>query len=847
MRWIWWGLLAVVLLAGCAVRGPSLQVVPDRLELAPGEEAPLAVRLDGLDGGVIWSTEHGTIVGEGLEVVYRAPDYPVEDVVTVVSAENPRLRAEARILITGGEALGARIEIVSDQALVFTRAGEQRRIVVRVYDAAGKLLDGAEPVFTSADPGAFVIESNGDGSAVVTALEDRVQSVPITVSYEGRESRATAVFARLQPGVRRLPEGLFLDGDWGGAGWTILVLRRSPETESLQPGTVFFGGDAEALWGRVDAVETGDDAVTLYVSPVRLEEVFRDVDYRAEVPLLRVGADWHDDLLQARAGNVLRTGKGESCAGVEAGLTGGEEVGGALAVKIRINDGHLQEGEARLELKDSLTSGTRARLPDGQVDCELFAWKIGLARFSLLLARVETDLESALGLRVGGEGEAVLDLPQVSIATDARLLLKYRDGGWKLDSSVVQKVEPPAAAPRVEGAAGGSYEGGPFQKLGIDLRLLLPGRDATLASAGLQSELVWRVRLDDESPELAGYRGTWWELERRLQTTPGEREEEVVASSPRVWLEADPGQAGRLDLGSLAEDRTVRFSFGSEPPATGTAEVWIEGGVCEDPGCFGGRLRRLGGTGLDGQVVWRPTKEERGVYRAYARLRADDLSRDYPYAAGPWTVVITSPDMAELPLNLTLVGGYGGPALGVIDYFNRPLFGVGPDGERVQLTSPLQVWLPANGLLAEPASLTTRAGRWGYQQVSYRCPDSGQPPEQELHLYSNDPEMSEVILPVRVRCGAARLPRPRLTSGVRAGAAPLEIVWDVAVDGAGEEEWCRLDFGDGSQPLEWPAGECPGEASVTHTYRDPGSYAAVLLVGDADGPRVLARASVEVK
>ena len=852
MRWFGLVILAVVLLAGCAKQGPRLVVAPDRLELEPGEEQPLTARLDGFEGEVVWKAEQGTIIGTGLSVIYRAPDFPADDVVTVTSKDDPRLTAEVRISVRAAGALSPRLEVSGDLALVFTRVGQTRPLAVRACDAAGKPLAGARVRVQSADPESFAVSYDDEGNPLVTALKDDVQSVPLLVRYQGYETRATAVFARLKPQARYLEPSWIREADGAGGFWNSVVLERNPTTASLQPGQVFFSGDAGAVWGRIDAVELGDDTVTLLTSPAGLQDVFSDLDYQAETLPLRVKAVWREGRVSADAGFGAGGARLEGCPNLAADPRAEQELTATATVRVRISGGELQEGALSLDLRDHLGLAATLKSAGEPADCSLSGWRVRGGRLSLLLARLQFDYDSSLNAFASGPAAEVA-LPPLDLDLEAHLTLTYQDGRWVPKASASEKAAPPQTGPRVSSESGGTAVAGLAARTSVGLRLLLPGEDAELARLSLASRLPLDLELPSGEPDEAGYQGPKWRLSRSFEaglepTGQAFHSQAELAASPQVWVESDGGGKVTLDLGAITPEPTLRLGFGSRPPLAGKADLWLRGGACEEAEeCFSGKLQHLDDAEMpDGLVVWRPEKEQRGVYQVYPRLALGSLGERYPYTAKPRLVVVRSPDLSELPLSLSLRGVPGGTAMGVISYRNRPLWGVTPGGERVQLTSPLRVWLPADGFAATPASLETPPGLWGYQLVALACPKQarGDGNKKELRLFSNDPAMSEVVLPVTLDCRAGGLPRPELQARPTAGAAPLRVGFTLS-SGGGKN--CLLDFGDGSPRREWRDGSCPQKLTLEHVYSSPGRYNAVLLVSDDAGQRTLARAEITAK
>lgn len=125
-RWLWL-LLALGLFVACSAPPTGLRVSPAEATLEPGEELVLTAAGTDADD-LIWTAEHGTLIPQGAQARYRAPDYAVGGRIEVVRGSNPRERVEVPV----------RVRVSGALALVFTRPRETRELAVVVYDAAGR-------------------------------------------------------------------------------------------------------------------------------------------------------------------------------------------------------------------------------------------------------------------------------------------------------------------------------------------------------------------------------------------------------------------------------------------------------------------------------------------------------------------------------------------------------------------------------------------------------------------------------------------------------------------------------------------------------------------------------------
>ncbi len=866
-RYVWTLGLALALLAACSSPPAGLRVSPDEATLEPGGELELVVSGAPADD-LVWTVRYGTIVVGEEGVRYRAPDFAVDDVVEAVRASDPRERAQVRLRVRVAGVLTPRIQTTSDLALVFTAAGEERTLSVVVYDVAGGPDPGAAVRFESEDPERIAVEATGPREARVRALSGEVGTVRIRIRGESAETYAWAVVAEAQPQARRLDPAWILDAVWDpdAAAWTRLELVRTPATEALSPGQVVYGGDRTGVWGRVRALTAAEERLRLELEPAALTEVFRNLDYVAERPTYALALDPapSDRLRLAGPGGTERLLAPAACAGVEAGPETRGRLRVSVRAEVRIVEGRLERARWEAALAGELEHGAVTVATTGAgAPCTRTRWRADLPPLSGLLFPLRLQLNGALELEPEeSDAAATLRLPP-----------------WRTRLRLAQKLKTPQALETLEEAAPELAEeaepGLSFAEPGeaeltlserLELRARAQVRGQVLADAPV---LVWRQGLTLAAalegaldPADAGYQGPDWRLEWRggpvsglapyaalgLDAAPeppvGNETARTLLRAPRVWGHLDTGGVRRIDLGTTGDEPAARFNFETEPPTRGEVEVWLRGGACEDAeACFSGPLARVAAVSFpDGPLFWRPAKEDRGVYQVFLRYRVGAVGRDLPYAARPPEplLVVQGPDLQLLPVAVTLRGAPGGAAAGVLSYVNAPLAGVAPNGEAVQLSSPLRVWTPAEGrLLAEPRRLELAAGSRGYHRLKAACPKTPGVYEAELPVYTNDPDLPAVLLPATLVCDDEPAPEPFLQADRGAGAAPLEVRFTLGLRAPQAAEFaCRLDFGDGSPPQVWPA--CPEKARVAHVYERPGRYQAALLVGGADAPVNLA-------
>ncbi len=880
MRGRWWLLvLALAWLAACSAPPAGLRVSPDEVTLEPGEELELVA--SGADpADLVWAAEHGTLVVDGDRALYRAPDYAVDDVVEVVRASDPRERVLVSVRVRGAGALTPRIRVISDLALVLTHAGEERELAVVVHDAAGHPDPDATVTFTSDAPDRVAVEALGPRRARVRALKDDVGSVRLRIRSGDAETYAWAVVARLQPQARRIEPDWILDARWepDERAWRELVLLRSPETEALAEGQVVFSGDRAGVWGRVAALRKSAERIVLSLDPAELSDVFAELDYRASLPPYPAAFSGDAEgtiQLHGPGGSeqLLRSG---ACTGWkrEGAASGSFAVEGEL--RLRIRAGALTRARWRAHLGGTLEYGPLSvESAEADPSCQLTRLQAELPPISWLLFQV------ALGVEMTSQADLAAD------AAPARVQLP----GWRVRVGTDRLWEAGAGA-----RAGAAETPVPETSTGPQLRFDEPGsltvrrtgrlrltgraggRGAPLAAGDLSrwgGELALSAALAGTTdPTAAEYQGPEWALSWQAEP-PGatgaslaallaevaevaplpaalpQEGPRVLAAAPRVWGHLDTGGVRRLDLGSDASEPAARFNFEAEPELEGIAEVWLRGGACEDAdACFSGPLRRVAAVSFpDGPLFWRPGKDDRGVYEVYLRYRIGPVGRELPYTARPPEprLLVLAPDLQDLPLALELHGAPGGLAVGVLSVANPALQGVTPEGETVTLTSPLRLWAPGEGKLrTQPRRLQVEPGTAGHQRLLATCPPKATSFTTELTLYSNDPELPQVELPVSVICEGAPPPRLRLSATPEHGAAPLSVRFTLETAGAGAEHACVFDPGDGGPPFTWATGACPQRVQQVHVYERPGRYRAVLLVRDRFGLRDLAAADVNV-
>lgn len=876
-RWLWL-LLALGLFVACSAPPTGLRVSPAEATLEPGEE--LVLTATGVDADdLIWTAEHGTLIPEGAQARYRAPDYAVDDRIEVVRGSNPRERVEVPVRVRGSGVLAPRIRVRSDLALVFTRPGETRELAVVVYDAAGRPDPEAAVRFGSDDPTRVAVEATGPQTARVRALAAEPGTVRLWIRAQDAETYAWAVMAELRSETVRLEDAWILSAAWDAdaLAWTGLVLERTPETEALRPGQVVFSGDRAGVWGRVEAVHDEGERLALDLAPAGLSDVFWNLDYRAELPPYPVtlAASSREGIQLARgADGGERLAAGAACPGLERGAGADGRIEARAFLVLRVVDGALEAARWDLDLA-------------GELGDAGFTLDTAAAAAGCTLARLETRLPPLswllFSLRLGAEIDArsALDpdpAPARLVWSGERARFRARRT-W--DAAPGTSDGPQVAVPGLETEPEIGFAEPGRLRLRLDRRLRLIGEvraqgtqlgEGTLAAQGDTLLLTAALAgpLDPADPD---YRGPDWELawtpgaaddpgdlEALLSSVAGLRAPASggsetaplrLAGPPRVWGHLDTGGVRRLDLGEAATEPAARFSFEADPPEAGRVEVWLRGGACEDPAdCFSGLLERVAVTDEpDGPLAWRPEKDDRGVYEVFFRYRLGTVGARHPYAGrppDPW-LLVQSPDLQDLPLALELRGAPGGTAVGVLRYRNAALVGVFPNGKPVELTSTLQVWTPREGAVrAQPRKQALAAGLWGYQRLTADCPETAGRFPAALPLYTNDPELPDVVVPVDIVCEAGPRAVPWLEADRNGGAASLAVTFRMGVRAPpGARTACALDFGDGSPPRTWPRG-CPARLAVHHVYERPGLYRAVLWATDADGGEDLAAVELRV-
>ncbi len=204
----------------------------------------------------------------------------------------------------------ARIEFASDQMLLFGAPGQQRSLAVRVINAEGVIIPGAEVNWISNLPDIAAVSSSGPLTASVKAQATWSGPIIITVDYPplGLSAKAYAVMGTPGPETVLISSNLVLDIDGDRTEQHQITLARTAETEQLQVGQILVTGDLAGVMVHILQVRLQPDRVILLVEPALITEAFKDLDLSVEGDpvLVTIQAGETDNSMTIRS---LRTGK----------------------------------------------------------------------------------------------------------------------------------------------------------------------------------------------------------------------------------------------------------------------------------------------------------------------------------------------------------------------------------------------------------------------------------------------------------------------------------------------------------------------------------------------------------
>ncbi len=897
-------LLVFVLLGLAACGGPSgapLRVEPGQVAVEPGGR----VTLEALGGpaNLEWVVAKGSLQVDGRTATYTAPPYATDDEVVVRGGDS---EVRVSVLVRPQGAMGPRLVITGERALVFTRVGETRVFTVEVYDVFGEPVPDARVEFVSDDPARFRVESTGPKTARVTALTGELGTVRLRARYQGAEAWAHAVYAELQPYAQRLDPAWVLEAEWSEAtmSWTRVVLKRTPETEALEAGQTFFTDDRTGLWGRIEAVRLQNDRVEVDLSKAAMTQIFRRLSYSAVTPRYRVEAT----VVPGGAGFLRVLGEDGSERIVP--LSACQVSTGVEIEEPRIDHVFEVWVETELELEPGFSleavldraafvlhseagleaSGGRIsyRAGDATIDCTLGSWDVSIPTVSVLILTLNVDLFPAVGLYAtlaDSDSRVEVAGPSARAVASAAIGFRYTDaGGW-------QFVDEFGTDVGLRGPSFGITAGrmrselGPWAELelGLSINAELIFETVTLLGGRFLEfvgELPLYLTVTSADVRRASYTGPDWGFGWRLRgflklelygvlaefltelfgsgaTYLGSTELFNVGD-PRAFL-GPPAVSSSLstshlfgvDLGDTSRTPQIEFTA---TPAGARTEFWRQGGRCATSAdCFGATpLIKLGETST-GRWVWRPGKADVGWYLFYARHYTGPIGQVLPHASqpSPLAVYVASPNLDFVPSGVLLKGKVGGNATGVLRYYNRPQPAVLPNGTTADVTSLLRTLVPAVGAVApDPTTAAIYSGRWAYHQLSYACPASPTTVNTSVFLFTNDPDSPAGghQIPVTVECTNNSPPQAYMQWYNLVGPAPLTTTFQTsAYDPDGDPMGCYLDFGDGSPRVEYALGQCPAGFTVDHTYTEPGTYQASFVVTDVDGERDVFTLTVEAQ
>ncbi|WP_041718055.1 hypothetical protein ACN2MM_12625 [Alkalilimnicola ehrlichii MLHE-1] len=342
----------------------------------------------------------------------------------------------------GGEP--ERIEIVSDQSIILSGAGDSAEIEAYVVLDNGRVDRTATIEYESTNPDLIGVDASGR----ITALTHTIGSANIQLSAEGVEPvMALAAIADLAPGA------LYVD-----AGWVVddrltdedeltarVVLQRNEQTEGLAPGDVLVSGDRAGLLDRVTEVTVHGNRVVLETEPAELTDAFENLSIQAQGTPLNYGGvldeDGHDD-----------------------GRPEGAGVSGAAA--------------------EDRVSGAAVQQIQGGLECKLggSVLNIGVTGLSInhnyaLVPRVDLDISNRslnrFDIYLDGQGHLNASLGGVTLSGGGSADVNCSRGLRSVPFAAVPVVGPVLLTPSLEPSVGfkvaGSYQAGELSLSGIEL------------------------------------------------------------------------------------------------------------------------------------------------------------------------------------------------------------------------------------------------------------------------------------------------------------------------------------------------------------------------------------------
>lgn len=182
--------------------------------------------------------------------------------------------------------MSGRVEIISDDAVLLSQAGDSYQLEATVYDDEGRPNMGARVSWSSSNPDQVQVDENG----LVTAREDLGYAV-IEASFEGAEpAQATILIATLTPETRYIQRDNVIDMD---SDTQTVTLRRTEEAEALQIGEIIASNAGFA--GHILEITEHDDTVEVNIEIASIADVFNRLEINHVGEPVRLSGTLDDD------------------------------------------------------------------------------------------------------------------------------------------------------------------------------------------------------------------------------------------------------------------------------------------------------------------------------------------------------------------------------------------------------------------------------------------------------------------------------------------------------------------------------------------------------------------------